>query len=582
MIITRPLSNTLYNVINTGLLKVEIEKTNITIAIESISETGGTISIEFKANISAAEETTLDGVIAAHNGFLKDDATKTRLQNGDVDADIFATDDRIKVDVSGSLGNGKVSVTTNDTNADFLIEKIVAASSKLTFTVINPGGDEEYSVDVNAIDVTVGATDADKIIKTNAAGIADKTMVQEADQRITIVGDGVPDIILDTNCPTFGGFCIKKSNASGFMNYMPNAETSQIIFSSPTAASGVNRLFLDVDMQGVMYLNTLGGAGAGAEVVATNAAPLRPSGNIDSDLGTNAQKWRNVFANAFLGDGSQITNILTSNINNFATEVQNAQTVTTLSFNNTTKVLTYTNEAGTPVDVDLTQFLDDTNLARITSGVLNATTGIATFTRDDTTTFDVDFSSLNDQAFINGAISTHETTIGNHNDVNITSPQEGDCLCYQGGQWVNVTDYKASAQRTDGLINQSSNVYSQYLRLNFTVPTGASGEYKLTYNIQWSLNTTGSDHDMRIELNDTTEVFRQVVEPQDSGGTGITLPVVGGGSTSTGTNQRFTKSGTTLITLSDGAGFLDLDWRGNVANTEATIYNATMFIERFI
>lgn len=43
---------------------------------------------------------------------------------------------------------------------------------------------------------------------------------------------------------------------------------------------------------------------------------------------------------------------------------------------------------------DLSIYLDDTNLARITSGVLNDTSGIATFTRDDNTTFTVDFSTL--------------------------------------------------------------------------------------------------------------------------------------------------------------------------------------------
>lgn len=44
--------------------------------------------------------------------------------------------------------------------------------------------------------------------------------------------------------------------------------------------------------------------------------------------------------------------------------------------------------------IDLSPYLDDTNLARLTSGIVNSTTGIATFTRDDNTTFTVDFSNL--------------------------------------------------------------------------------------------------------------------------------------------------------------------------------------------
>lgn len=52
---------------------------------------------------------------------------------------------------------------------------------------------------------------------------------------------------------------------------------------------------------------------------------------------------------------------------------------------------------GTEVDsVDLSSFLDDTNLPRIVGGSVDNTTGIGTFVRDDNSTFDVDFSSLID------------------------------------------------------------------------------------------------------------------------------------------------------------------------------------------
>ena len=72
----------------------------------------------------------------------------------------------------------------------------------------------------------------------------------------------------------------------------------------------------------------------------------------------------------------------------------NSETVTSLSIN--ANVLTYTNENGDETDIDLSLYLDDTNLARIVSGNL-AADGTATFTRSDNTTFQVDFSSLVDQ-----------------------------------------------------------------------------------------------------------------------------------------------------------------------------------------
>ena len=66
------------------------------------------------------------------------------------------------------------------------------------------------------------------------------------------------------------------------------------------------------------------------------------------------------------------------------------ETTTTLSIS--ANSLTYTDETGAANTIDLSLYLDDTNLARIVSGVL--ADNVATFTRDDSTTFTVDFSSL--------------------------------------------------------------------------------------------------------------------------------------------------------------------------------------------
>lgn len=47
---------------------------------------------------------------------------------------------------------------------------------------------------------------------------------------------------------------------------------------------------------------------------------------------------------------------------------------------------------GTPIDLSI--YIDDTNLARIVSGTVDNTTGVATFTRDDGTEFTLDLSNL--------------------------------------------------------------------------------------------------------------------------------------------------------------------------------------------
>lgn len=88
--------------------------------------------------------------------------------------------------------------------------------------------------------------------------------------------------------------------------------------------------------------------------------------------------------------GTQLANT----ISDFAAQVAIDETTTSLSLSS--NILTYTDEDGVATNIDLSLYLDDTNLSRIVSGVLNPTTGIVTFTRDDSSTFTIDFSPLLD------------------------------------------------------------------------------------------------------------------------------------------------------------------------------------------
>ena len=57
-------------------------------------------------------------------------------------------------------------------------------------------------------------------------------------------------------------------------------------------------------------------------------------------------------------------------------------------------------------------YLDDTNLARLTSGSLNSSTGVATFTRDDASTFTIDMSAFLDAITLNNTLTSTSTTEG--------------------------------------------------------------------------------------------------------------------------------------------------------------------------
>jgi hypothetical protein len=101
-----------------------------------------------------------------------------------------------------------------------------------------------------------------------------------------------------------------------------------------------------------------------------------------------------------------------------------SETTTTLIADSANTKLVYTDETGTANDVDLSWAVDDTNLARITSGTVNGVTGVATFTRDDATTFTIDFSALFDDTNLtritSGSVSGSTLTL-NRSDATTVS-----------------------------------------------------------------------------------------------------------------------------------------------------------------
>ena len=106
----------------------------------------------------------------------------------------------------------------------------------------------------------------------------------------------------------------------------------------------------------------------------------------------------------YIGDGTTVGGILLD------TSESVSETITSISLS--TNILTYTDENGTDTNLDLSLYLDDTNLAYIQSGVLNGATGIATFTRSDASTFTVDLSDLLDDTSVtvNNTLTSDSTT----------------------------------------------------------------------------------------------------------------------------------------------------------------------------
>lgn len=124
------------------------------------------------------------------------------------------------------------------------------------------------------------------------------------------------------------------------------------------------------------------------------------------------------FVNLTLEDDSEITLDLSS----FKQEA-----ITSMSVNAT--ILTYTDENGDTTDIDLSLFIDDTNLSRIIAGTVDPQTGIATFSRDDSSEFTIDLSP-----FLSSMAGTF--VLSDLQNVTSVEPTLNQVLTFDGARWT--------------------------------------------------------------------------------------------------------------------------------------------------
>ena len=158
--------------------------------------------------------------------------------------------------------------------------------------------------------------------------------------------------------------------------------------------------------------------------------------------------------------GTQLANT----ISDFAAQVAIDETTTSLSL--ASNILTYTNEDGIVTNIDLSLYLDDTNLARIVSGSIDPLTGIVTFTRDDASTFTIDFSSLLDNQ---DASEVPVTPTGNLISTDVQDALEEHQLDIDG---LSSTDASLQSQITSNDID-ITNLQNEQTTQNANISTNA-------------------------------------------------------------------------------------------------------------
>lgn len=272
-----------------------------------------------------------------------------------------------------------------------------------------------------------------------------------------------------------------------------------------------------------------------AGFITSGQAPVQPGDIADFETSTQLDARDTANRDRANHTGTQ----LASTISDFASAVQAAETVTSLSVN--ANILTYTDEDGNQTNIDLSVYLDDTNLARVVSGTLDSNTGIITFTRDDSTTFTVDASALLDdqnasevpftptgnttstdvQAAIvelqseidlNTPKVSADGSIDTHSDVDVTTtpPNAGDVLAWDGSNFVpdstdnGFTVFSIWAEENGGL-NANSRQWS--------FGNGATGNINIVLPIEAELFAVSFDNEngtgtVTLEvLQDDIQVF---------------------------------------------------------------------------
>ena len=140
-------TGTLNGAVAPNKLQQEIRVSDITIALEGLTISADTLTINFKTDLPALDVTELNNVVAAHDGNPGlDDPQKTTIVDANGNPVGESGQPRIQVDVVGTLGDAKVLVSTDDADSAFLEDKIEALDNKVSVTTDNPGGTETLKI----------------------------------------------------------------------------------------------------------------------------------------------------------------------------------------------------------------------------------------------------------------------------------------------------------------------------------------------------------------------------------------------------------------------------------------------------
>ena len=350
------------------------------------NESDGVTNLAYTAGVSngvVTSDTGTDATIPLADGTnagLFSAAQKTKLDGIQAGAQADQNASEVPSTASGNLSSTNVQSALVELQSD--IDDLTNATNNLSITH-------------NASDVDIAIEDGSGITvdaaTTSLAGVmtaADKTKL-----------DGI-----DTGAEANVGTNIAESTTTNTTVVVTSSTGSNatLASASTTRAGLLSKAKFD-------------------EIVANSLKVSDVNHNVSTNL-TNTPSTTEVTVNSSDGTNTSIATANTSragvmtkaifdeHVLNNAKVSNVAETTTSLALSS--NILTYTDEDGTDTDLDLSLYLDDSNLARLTSGSLNGSTGLATFTRDDASTFTIDMSAFLDAITLNNTLTSTSTTEG--------------------------------------------------------------------------------------------------------------------------------------------------------------------------
>lgn len=337
--------------------------------VTSDTGTNATIPLADGTNaglFSAAQKTKLDGIEAGAEGDQNASEVDSSASGNLTSTNVQSALEELQGDIDGLEG------ATNN------LSKTQTSAVEVDITL-------ENDLTGNASDITIDAA------TSSVAGVmtaADKTKLDAIEAEA--------DVNVDTNIAesTTTNTTVVVTSSTGSNATLASASTTRAGLLSKAKFDEITANTLKTSDIDHNVTTDLGNTKSATTNIITSSdgtdATLTAATTVNAGLMTKA-----------IFDEHVINNAKTSNV---------AETLTSLALaaNN----LTYTDEDGTDTVLDLSLYLDDSNLARLTSGSLNGVTGIATFTRDDASTFTVDMSALLDAITLNNTLTSTSTTEG--------------------------------------------------------------------------------------------------------------------------------------------------------------------------